>query len=326
MRIGVMAAGAVGGYFGARLAAAGHDVIFFARGANFEAIRKHGLTIESPLGNLHLTSVNVTDDAASVASVEIVLFAVKLWDLESAAQSMRPLIGSRTQVITLQNGIDAVERVAPILGGDHVAGGTAQIVSVIAAPGVIKHSSKAAILRCGRIDRDSDPTLAAFVEAGKKAGFDVSLSDDIERDLWAKFVMLAGTSGITAATREPIGSVLADPDTRALFLSLMQETVAVARAKGVRLPEDFATERLHFVETNFPFDMRASMANDIERGNRLELDWLAGRVVELGRVLGVPTPANAVVYAVLKLHRMGNQGKDVGECNADPRSGRLQPR
>jgi 2-dehydropantoate 2-reductase len=318
MRIGVMAAGAVGGYFGARLAAAGHDVIFFARGANLEAIRKKGIIIESPLGNLHLASVSVTDVPGSVAPVDIVLFAVKLWDLESAAQSLRPLVGPRTRVITLQNGIDSVERVAPILGDDHVAGGTAQIVSVIAVPGVIKHSSKVAIIRCGQINRHSDPTLVAFVEAGRNAGFDVSLSDDIERDLWAKFVMLAGTSGITAATREPIGRVLADPDTRALFLSLMQETVAVARAKGVRLPEDFAHERLHFVETNFPFDMRASMANDIERGNRLELDWLAGRVVELGRALGVPTPANAAIYAVLKLHRMGAPGKGVGERNADP--------
>jgi 2-dehydropantoate 2-reductase len=319
MRIGVMATGAVGGYFGARLVASGHDVIFFARGENLNAIRKNGLAIESPLGNLHLTSVNVTDDPGSVAPVDIVLFAVKLWDLESAAQSLRPLIGSRTQVITLQNGIDAVERIAPILGGDHVAGGTAQIVSVIAAPGVIKHSSKVAIIRCGHIDRHSDPTLVAFVEVGKKAGFDISLSDDIERDIWAKFVMLAGTSGITAATRESIGRVLADPDTRALFLSLMQETVAVAHAKGVRLPEDFAHERLHFIETNFPFDMKASMANDIERGNRLELDWLAGRVVELGRALGVPTPANAAVYAVLKLHRMGKQGKGARERKADPR-------
>jgi 2-dehydropantoate 2-reductase len=169
MRIGVMAAGAVGGYFGARLSAAGHDVIFFARGSNLEAIRKNGLIIESPLGNLHLTSVSVTDDPGSVASVDVVLFAVELWDLESAALSLRPLIGPRKEVIALQNGIDAVERIAPILGGDHVAGGTAHIVSVIAAPGVIKHSSEVAIIRCGHIDRHSDPTLVAFVEAEHKS-------------------------------------------------------------------------------------------------------------------------------------------------------------
>jgi 2-dehydropantoate 2-reductase len=307
MRIAVMAAGAVGGYFGARLAEAGHDVIFFARGANLESIRKNGLRIESALGNLHLTSVNVTDDPKSVAPVDIVLFAVKLWDLETAAQSLRPLIGPNTQVITLQNGIDAVERVAPILGAEHVAGGTAQIVSVIASPGVIKHSSKVAIIRCGHLDRHTDPTLAAFIAAGNKAGFDIALSDDIERDLWAKFVMLAGTSGITAATRFSMGPVLADPDTRALYLALMQEVVDVGRAKGVNLPEDLAQERLRFIEGNFPPSMKASMANDLERGNRLELDWLAGKVVELGRTLKVPTPANQAVYAVLKLHRMGRQ-------------------
>jgi len=305
MRIGVMAAGAVGGYFGARLAHAGHDVIFFARGANLEAIRKNGLRIESALGDLHLKSVNVTDDPTSVAPVDVVLFAVKLWDLETAAQSLRPLIGPSTQVITLQNGIDAVERIAPILGPQHVAGGTAQIVSALSAPGVIKHTSTIAIVRCGHLDRHSDPTLSAFVEAGKKAGFDIALSDDIERDLWVKFTMLAGTSGITAATREPVGAIIADPDTRALFQSLMQEVVDVGRKKGVNLPADLAQERMHVMETTMPKTMKASMANDLERGNRLELDWLAGRVVQLGRALGVPTPANSAVYAVLKLHRMG---------------------
>lgn len=307
MRIGVMAAGAVGGYFGARLANSGHDVTFFARGAGLDAIRKNGLTIKSPLGDLHLASVKVTDDPKSVAPVDIVLFAVKLWDLEAAAQSLRPLIGPATQVITLQNGIDAVDTIAPILGAAHVAGGTAQIVTVIEAPGVINHTSKLALIRCGRLDKRPDPTLAAFVEAGTKAGFDIALSDDIERDLWVKFVMLAGTSGITASTRATMGPILADPDTRALFLSLMQEVVDVGRAKGVALPADVAQERLRFIETTFPAGMKASMANDIERGNRLELDWLAGRVVQLGRALGVPTPANAAVYAVLKLHRMGKQ-------------------
>jgi 2-dehydropantoate 2-reductase len=305
MRIGVMAAGAVGGYFGARLADAGHDVFFFARGVNLEAIRTNGLKLESVLGDLHLKSVNVTDDPKSVGPVDVVLFAVKLWDLETAAQSLRPLIGPATQVITLQNGIDAVERIAPILGAEHVAGGTAQIVSVLGAPGVIKHSSKLAVVRCGRLDKRPDSTLSAFVAAGQNAGFDIALSEDIERDLWVKFVMLAGTSGITAATREPIGRVLSDPDTRTMYLNLMQEVVAVGRGKGINLPADFAQERMHVVETTFPPSMKASMAHDLERGNRLELDWLAGRVVQLGRDLGIPTPANAAVYTVLKLHRMG---------------------
>jgi 2-dehydropantoate 2-reductase len=305
MRIAIMAAGAVGGYFGARLAAAGHDVTFFARGANLEAIRKNGLKIESPLGDLHLKSVQITDDPKSVGSVDIILFAVKMWDIEQAAHAARPLIGSATQVITLQNGIDAVDTIAPILGADHVAAGTAQIVTVLGAPGVIKHTSKLALIRCGRLDKRPNATLSAFVDAGQKAGFDITLSDDIERDLWVKFVMLAGTSGITAATREPMGRILGDPDTRNLFQSLMQEVVDVGRAKGVNLPADLTQERMNFIESTFPKTMKASMANDLERGYRLELDWLAGRVVTLGRKLGIPTPANAVVYAVLKLHRMG---------------------
>jgi 2-dehydropantoate 2-reductase len=307
MRIAIMAAGAVGGYFGARLAAAGHDVVFFARGANLDAIRKNGVSIKSPLGDLHVKSVNVTDDPKGVAPVDIVLFAVKLWDLETAAAALRPIIGPTTQLITLQNGVDAVERVAPILGASHVAGGTTQIVSVLEAPGVINHTSKLALIRCGHLDKHSDPTLEAFVEEGKKAGLDFAISDDIERDLWTKFVMLGGTSGITASTRQTIGPILADPDTRAFFLSLMQEVVTVGRAKGVNLPEDLAHERMRLIETSFPPTMRASMANDLERGNRLELDWLAGRVVQLGRALGIPTPANAAVYAVLKLYRMGKQ-------------------
>jgi len=305
MRIAVMAAGAVGGYFGARFADAGHDVIFFARGANLEAIRKSGIAIKSPLGDLHLKSVNVTDDPKTVGPVDVVLFAVKLWDLEAAAQALRPVVGPATQVITLQNGIDAVDTIAPILGAEHVAGGSTQIASTLEAPGVINHSSKLALIRCGRLDKRSDPTLAAFVDAGKKAGFDIALSDDIECELWTKFVTLAGTSGITASTRFPIGPLLADPDTRAFYLSLMQEVVTVGRKKGVNLPEDLAQQRLRTIETSFPPTMRASMANDLERGHRLELDWLAGRVVQLGRALGVPTPANSAVYAILKLHRMG---------------------
>jgi len=307
MRIAVMAAGAVGGYFGARLADSGHDVTFFARGANLDAIRRNGITIKSPLGDLQLASVNATDDPTSVGAVDVVLFAVKLWDLETAAQTLRPLIGATTQVITLQNGIDAVETTASVLGAPHVAGGITQIVSNLVAPGVIHHTSKVALIRCGHLDKHSDPTLAAFVDAGRKAGFDIAVSDDITRDLWFKFVMLAGTSGITATTRSPIGPILADADTRALFLNLMREAVAVGRKKGVDLPEDLAQERLQVIETTFPPSMRASMANDLERGQRLELDWLAGRVVQLGQALGVPTPANSAVYAILKLHRMGRQ-------------------
>jgi 2-dehydropantoate 2-reductase len=304
MRIAVMAAGAVGGYFGARLAAAGHDVVFFARGANLEAIRRDGLKIGSVHGNLHLKDVNVTDDPSKVAPVDIVLFAVKLWDTERAAESLKPLLGPKTRVITLQNGIDSVERLQPILGTDHVVGGIAYIASVITSPGVISHTSAFASIRCGRVDGKPDPELQAFAAAAKTAAIDIAVSDAIEVERWKKFVFLVGMSATTSATRMPMGPIMADPDTRELLSDVVREVIAVAHAKGVALPDNFIEEGLR-LSAAAPATMRASMAHDLERGNRLELDWLSGKVVELGRVLHVPTPANKAIYASLKLHRMG---------------------
>jgi 2-dehydropantoate 2-reductase len=307
MRIGVMAAGAVGGYFGGRLAAAGHDVVFFARGRNLEALRRNGLKIESVKGDLHLPQVTATDDPKTVAPVDIVLFAVKLWDTEAAGELIRPIVGPDTRVITLQNGVDSVERLAPILGQDNVVGGMAYIASVMSAPGVVSHTSEFAQMRCGRIDGKPDARLAAFADAAKKAGVDIALTDTVDADRWKKFVFLVGLSGMTGATREPLGKILADVDTRTMFQAVMQEVVTVGRAKGVALPADFAEDRMKFAATT-PFGFKASLLHDLERGNRLELDWLAGRVVALGRELGVPVPMNTAVYAVLKPHRMGRAG------------------
>src|SRR5258708_29979174 len=172
MRIGVMAAGAVGGYFGGGLAAAGHDVVLFARGANLAALRKDGLTIKSVKGDLHLPKVNATDDPKSVAPVDIMLFAVKLWDTEKAGELIRPIVGADTRVITLQNGVDSVERLAPILGKDSVVGGMAYIASVMSGPGTVSHTSDFAQMRCGRVDGRPDKKLAAFADAAKQAGID----------------------------------------------------------------------------------------------------------------------------------------------------------
>ena len=304
MRIAVMAAGAVGGYFGARMAAAGHDVHFIARGAHLDAIRKNGLTIESPLGNLNVKDAKATDDPAKVGAVDIVLFAVKLWDTEKASEQAKPLIGPGTRVITLQNGIDSVERMAPILGDEHVVGGIAHISSVISAPGVISQNGQFANMHFGRIDGKPDAKLTAFADAAKAASVEIRISDSINRDRWQKFIFLVALSGMTAATRSTVGPIMADPETRAFLRALMAETFAVGRAKGVALPDGFVEERMKFSE-NLPKTIKASMAGDLERGNRLELDWLAGKVRELGRALNVPTPASDTVYTVLKLHRMG---------------------
>ncbi len=309
MRIAAMAAGAVGAYFGARMQAAGHEVFYIARGAHLEAIKKNGLKIESgPHGDLHLTDVNATDDPAKVGPVDVVLFAVKLWDTEQAAERMKPLIGPDTRVITLQNGVDSYERIAPIIGAEHAIPGVTYVVSVIDKPGVIKQTGQFHQIICGTHDGRPDAKLAAFVDAGKAAGFDAILSDDIQRDRWHKFVFLSATSGATAVTRTTMGPILKDPDMRSLFRAIMSETLAVGRAKGVAVDPGYVDNRLAFADANVPDSMKASMANDLDRGNRLELDWLAGTVKRLGKELKVPTPVNDTIYAALKTFRMGKAG------------------
>ncbi len=308
MKIAAMAAGAVGGYFGARMAAAGHAVHFIARGSNLAAIKTNGLKIESVHGDLHLPKPNVTDDPQQVGPVDIVLFAVKLWDTETAAEQARPLIGPNTRLITFQNGVDSVERITPILGQQHTVGGVAAIASVIAAPGVIKHTSAFATIRFGHADKHADPVLQAFADAGKAAKLDIGISEDIEIDRWQKFIFLTAMSGATSALRSSIGPIVADPELRAFFRRLMEEAIAVGRAKGVKLDQAVIDSRMDFVLNTVERGMKASMAHDLDRGNRLELDWLSGKVRELGRELGIPTPASDTVWTVLKLHRMGKGG------------------
>jgi 2-dehydropantoate 2-reductase len=304
MRVAAMAAGAVGGYFGARLAAAGHDVAFIARGAHRDAIRRDGLRIESALGDLHLNDINVTDDPQQVGPVDLVLFAVKLWDTETAGEQTRPLLGAHTRVITLQNGVDSVERLAPILGDEHTIGGATYVVTNIAKPGVIRHTGSIARVRCGRLDRRPDAILAGYVDQMKRASIDITLAEDMLLDLWKKFVLLSGTSSITASTRQPLGVIRDDDDMRAFLFKLMHETLAVGRAAGIVFPQGFPAE-LENAVTGFSPAMKASMANDLEAGNRLELDWLAGKVVALGRKYAIATPAQEAVYAILKPYRMG---------------------
>ena len=305
MKIATMAAGAVGGYFGGRMAAAGHDVFFIARGAHRDAIAKNGLKIESVHGDLHLPKPNVTDDPTKVGPVDIVLFAVKLWDTETAAATARPLLGPNSRLITFQNGVDSVDRISSVLDAERAVGGAAYIATTIASPGVIKHTSQFATIRFGRADKRPDDTLNAFVEAGKVAKLDIALSADIDRELWQKFIFLTAMAGSTAALRSPIGPIVADPELRGFFRMLMEEAFAVGKAKGVALDPAYLDERMNFLANKVEPGMKASMAHDLDRGNRLELDWLAGKVRALGREFGIPTPASDTVYTVLKLHRMG---------------------
>jgi 2-dehydropantoate 2-reductase len=303
MRVAVMATGALGGYFGGRLAEAGHDVSFIARGANLAAIRKNGLKVESSLGNIHIKSPKATDDPKEVGPVDLVLFAVKLWDTEKTGEASKPLMGPDTRLISMLNGVDSVERLTPVLGNAAVAAAPTLISAVISAPGVISHKSAFASLRCGFMDGRDDARLKALVDEMKVAKFNAEFSKTIEKDLWEKFIFLVGMSGATAATRMPLGPIRDDPDTRALLQSLMQEVEAVGLKKGIPLA-GAAAKSFVFAQAA-PAGVKASMLEDLERGNRLETDWLQGKVVELGRALKVPVPANEHIYAVLKLHRMG---------------------
>ena len=304
MKIAAMAAGAVGAYFGGRMQAAGHDVAYIARRAHLDALRKDGLKIESVHGDLHLPKVNATPDPKEVGPVDVVLFAVKLWDTETAAELAKPLVGPNTRVITLQNGVDSYERVSAILGREPTCPGTAYIAAVLGGPGLMRHTSKFATMRVGRMDGKPDAKLTAFVEAAKAANIDVQPQDDMNRERWQKFIFLSSMAGVNCMMREPIGKVLADPDTRAFYKKLMQECLAVGQKSGAKVPDSWVDDRMCFSD-NAPPVVKASMFHDLEAGNRLELDWLTGKVVSLGHQLGVPVPASEAVYAAVKLHRMG---------------------
>jgi 2-dehydropantoate 2-reductase len=303
MRVAVMATGALGGYFGGRLAEAGHDVSFIARGANLAAIRKNGLKVESPLGNIHIKSPKATGDPKEVGEVDLVLFAVKLWDVEKSGEAAKPLVGPNTRLISMLNGIDSVERLVPIFGSNAVAAAPTVISAVISAPGVILHKNPFAAFRCGFMDGRDDARLKALVDEMKAAKVNAEFSKTIEKELWEKFVFIVGMSGATASMRMPIGPIRDDPDAFALLQSIMHEVEAVGVAKGIPL-KGAAESRIALVK-GLPPTIKASMLEDLERGNRLETDWFQGKVAELGRALGVPTPVNRDVYAVLKLHRMG---------------------
>jgi 2-dehydropantoate 2-reductase len=304
MRIAVIGAGGVGGGFGAALAKAGGDVTFVARGAHLAAMRADGLRVESDRGNTHIHPVQATDDPASIGPVDIVLFCVKLWDVEAAGATIKPLIGPDTAVIPLQNGIDAGDRLAPILGEHAIMGGTVSISATIAAPGVIRQTGTFMSMAFGERDGTPSPRGEQLLALCKQAGFDAVLSPHIEIPIWQKFILLTGMSGCTAITRLPVGKWREDPDMMALYESVMRETEAVGRAHGVNLPPDIV-DRLLVQVKGQPPGLMASMAVDLVRGNRLELPWLAGKVVALGRDYGIPTPSNAVIFAALKPYANG---------------------
>jgi 2-dehydropantoate 2-reductase len=304
MRIAVVGAGGVGGGFGAALAHAGADVTFIARGAHLAAMKGTGLRVESPRGDTHLVPTRATDDPASVGPVDVVLFCVKLWDVESAGEAIRPMVGPQTAVIPLQNGVCASERLAPIVGRQAVMGGVANISATIAAPGTIRQTGTLLRMSFGELDGSRSARAEAFAAQCAKAGIDGVLSTAILTELWMKFILLASNAGVMALIRLPIGKLRDDPDIAPWFAAAYEEVAAVGRAAGVALPADAVDKTLNFNRVAPPHLM-PSMGVDLLRGNRIELPWLSGKVVELGRKHGVPTPVHAFMYATLKPYIMG---------------------
>jgi len=304
MRIVIMGAGGLGGYFGARLAAAGNDVAFVARGAHLAAIRKDGLLVTSALGDLHLRDVVATDDPATLAPADVVMVSVKLWDTEAAAVAVKPLVRPGTAVVSFQNGVNKDDVLTSVLGRDAVVGGVGQIGVVIASPGVIAHTGTMAKLVFGELDKRRSARVEALLAACTAANIDAEIADDIGLAIWQKFVFLVGMSAVTSTMRSTIGAIRANAQARGFLLDVVREAVAVGRALGVALPEDYAEQRMAFIDT-MPPQMTASMQGDLARGNRLELPWLSGTVVELGAQAGVPTPLNRAVRDVLALYVNG---------------------
>ncbi len=300
MKIAIMGSGGIGGYYGALLQNGGADVTFIARGAQLAAMHQNGIAIEGPKP-LHLPKVKATDDPATVGPVDMVLFAVKLRDTETAANAIKPMLKADTGVISFQNGVQKDDMLAPIVGREKLLGGAAYVGVAIARPGVIRKTGPIERLAFGEYDNKVSPRAQAFLDACKAGGINGDIPPDITLELWQKFVFLVAMSSITSSMRTTIGPVRANPQARQFFLDVMREVVAVGRARGVPLPADFADKRLSGVDAAAP-DMRASMALDLELGRPLELPWLAGAVVDMGAKAGVPTPCCRAVRDILALY------------------------
>jgi len=307
MKIAVMGSGGVGGFYGGRLAHAGCDVTFVARGAHLAAMRADGLTIENEAqGNIHLPKVKVTEDPATVGPVDLVIIAVKLWDTEAAARAVKPIVGPDTAVLSLQNGVIKDDILRREFGDQAVMGGVGYVATHIARPGVIRQTGTLQRLIFGEYDGRRSARAETLLASLLRAGIQAELSADIRRTLWEKYSFLVGLSATTATMRVPIGAVRSNPQTRAFLFDVLKETVAVGRALGVALPENYAEDRLAFADS-VPADMTSSLHHDLERGNPLEVAWLSGGVVQLGKKVGVPTPANRAVWDILVLHAQGRK-------------------
>ncbi|MCP5152066.1 MAG: 2-dehydropantoate 2-reductase [Chromatiales bacterium] len=299
MRIAIFGAGGVGGYFGGRLAQAGHEVTFIARGAHLEAMRRDGLRVASIAGDFTVSPVRASDDPATVGPVDAVLVAVKTWQVPDAARAMRPLVGPDTVVVPLLNGVEAPSQLAAVLGDGPVLGGLCAILAYVTGPGQVRHAGIDPLITLGELDnRPSERAARLCAAIDGCEGVSARIPDDIHVALWQKFLFITAMSGVGAVTRAPIGITREQPETRRMLEQVMEEVRAVAAARGVALPADVASRTMRAVD-KLPPGGTASMQRDVIDGRPSELDAQTGAVVRLGAESGVPTPVNALLHAAL---------------------------
>ena len=304
MKFAILGAGAVGGYFGARLAEAGEDVTFMARGAHLEAIRSTGLRIESENGEAHIHPAQASDDPAEVGPVDYVLFAVKLFQTEETAGFAKPLVGPNTTLVALQNGVECANVLSAVHGKEKVLNGTSYIAAVIAEPGLVRQTGTFASFAFGEQDGTMSDRGQRLKEAADKAGLNPTYSSNVESLVWMKFLLIATMSSITTSTRKPIGELRDDPDIQPVIVASLEESIAVGRAMGVDLPENAMEQQLKRI-AEFPAAMVASMYHDLHANKPTELEWMSGAVRRFGKQCGIPTPTHDAFYAILKPYRDG---------------------
>lgn len=299
MKIAIMGTGGVGGLFGARLAAAGADVAFIARGAHLKAIQQNGLQIISAMrGDLLIKPASAVDSTYGLEPFDFIFITVKLWDTESAIETIRPIVGKDTAIISFQNGIARDDMLKSAFGAEHVIGGISYVGATILSPGVIEQKGTFQKLVFGEYSGIKSSRVKALADLCQKAAIEAIVPDDISVALWEKFVVLVAMSALTAATRQSIGPVRQNPQTRELLHDVLREVYSVGIASGVNLPGDVVHRQIKYLDTVAP-DVTASMEYDLRQGNKLELPWLAGSVVEMGTKLNVPTPVCRVICGIL---------------------------
>jgi 2-dehydropantoate 2-reductase len=299
MRIAVFGTGGVGGFFGGRLAHAGEDVTFIARGEHLRAIKAGGLKVESPSGDFVVFPAKATDDVTEVGEVDLVILGVKAWQVPEAAHAMKPLAGSRTTVLPLQNGVDAVSQLVAELGSDRVIGGLCRIVSFVVGPGHIRHAGFTPSIIIGELDNRRTARTDTIEQVFKNAGLEISVAADIQVALWTKFLFIASFSGVGAMANAPAGVVRSDPKWRSLLLNAMEEIYALAHARGIKLPANSVDTVMASVD-GLPEDATSSMQRDVAAGKPSELESQNGAVVRMAREAGIDVPTHTLIYQTLK--------------------------